>query len=169
MTAIADAGPEVPRKTSKLPLIVGLVLAIAGAGGGFVAVGAGLLGGPATDEGQGEEAVSDHASDDGHSAADASAVAFIPLEPLVISLQGPQQYLRFTAQIEVPQEAQGAVTAILPRIVDVLNGYLRAVDAAELADPAALMRLRSQMLRRIQVVAGPENVRDLLIMEFVLN
>jgi len=32
-----------------------------------------------------------------------------------------------------------------------------------------LLRLRSQMLRRVQVVTGEGRVRDLLIMEFVLN
>jgi len=56
-----------------------------------------------------------------------------------------------------------------PRIVDVLNGYLRAVTFAEMADPNALARLRGQMLRRIQVVTGEGRVKDLLIMEFVLN
>ena len=57
----------------------------------------------------------------------------------------------------------------MPRIVDVMNGYLRALDAAELENPAALVRLRAQMLRRIQIVTGEGRVRDLLITEFVLN
>lgn len=168
MSAIADAGPEVAQKKSKLPVIVGLVLAIMGAGGGFVAVGAGLIGGSAAEGGM---TTDKHAATTGNSAhsPDLTNIAFVPMDPLVVSLQGEQQYLRFTAQIEVPADAEASVTAVLPRIVDVLNGYLRAVDAAELADPAALMRLRSQMLRRIQILAGPENVRDLLIMEFVLN
>ena len=34
---------------------------------------------------------------------------------------------------------------------------------------AALTRLRAQMLRRVQIVTGPDNVNDLLIMEFVLT
>ena len=61
------------------------------------------------------------------------------------------------------------MTLLLPRIVDVMNGYLRALDAAELENPAALVRLRAQMLRRIQIVTGEGRVRDLLITEFVLN
>ena len=39
----------------------------------------------------------------------------------------------------------------------------------DIEDPAALARLRAQMLRRIQVVTGEGQVRDLLITEFVLN
>ena len=61
------------------------------------------------------------------------------------------------------------MTLLRPRILDVLNGYLRAVEVAELEDPSALVRLRAQMLRRIQVVAGEGRVNDLLISEFVLN
>jgi flagellar FliL protein len=57
----------------------------------------------------------------------------------------------------------------MPRVLDVLNSYLRAVEVAELEDPAALVTLRAQMLRRIQLVTGPDRVRDVLITEFVLN
>ena len=61
------------------------------------------------------------------------------------------------------------VEAIKPRIVDVLNGYLRAIDIASLEDPATLPRLRAQMLRRVQVVTDPGRVEGILIMEFVLS
>lgn len=168
MTAVADAEPEEKPKRSKMPLILGLVLALAGGGGGFFAVSKGLIGGGSAAH---EETAADShgAATPEKGAAMPEPVAFVPLEPMVISLSGTQKFLRFTAQLEVAPAAQAEVTAIIPRIVDVLNGYLRAVDTSELADPAALMRLRAQMLRRVQVVTGTEKVRDLLIMEFVLN
>ena len=50
-----------------------------------------------------------------------------------------------------------------------LNSYLRAVSINELEDPSSLIRLRAQMLRRIQIVTGEGQVRDLLVTEFVLN
>lgn len=160
MTAITDAVAEVPAKKSKIPFILGVVLALVGGGGGFFVVSSGMIGSGGT-----EHAVTEA---NGERVA-VVPPAFVALEPMVISLQGAQKYLKFTAQIEVDPAAKGEVIAILPRIVDVLNGYLRAVETAELADPAALMRLRAQMLRRVQVVAGADKVRDLLIMEFVLN
>ena len=61
------------------------------------------------------------------------------------------------------------MTLLKPRVMDVLNGFLRAVEVQELEDPAALIRLRAQMLRRIQIVVGEGRVNDLLIVEFVLN
>ena len=61
------------------------------------------------------------------------------------------------------------MTQLTPRVMDVLNSYLRAVEVSDLEDPSALIGLRAQMLRRIQLVTGDGRVRDLLIMEFVLS
>jgi len=43
------------------------------------------------------------------------------------------------------------------------------VETKDLEDPLALVRLRAQMLRRVQMVTGEGRVRDLLITEFVIN
>ncbi len=163
MTAEADAPEEAPKKASKLPLILGVVLAVVGGGGGFFAVQSGILFGSSDDDHEAEVAEAD--------AVARPEVSFVAIDPLVISLpsSGGRDHLRFAAQLEVPPEYAAEVEAIKPRIVDVLNGYLRAVDLAELDDPTALIRLRSQMLRRVQVVAGKGRVGDLLIMEFVLS
>lgn len=159
MTATATDPAEAQPKRSKKGLMIGGALAILGAGGSFYAVQSGLLL-PAAVPAKTE--------------ADIAAlpdVGFVPIETLVVSL-GPEsrsRHLSFTAQLEVARGYEDEVRQILPRVVDVLNGYLRAVDIAELEDPSALMRLRAQMLRRIQIVTGEGRVRDLLIMEFVLN
>ena len=164
MTASADVDEDVPRKPSKLPFLIGIALAVLGAGGGFYAVQAGFIGGGAPKQAETAKAAS---PDEGK----ALSVAFVALDPLVISLPGAEgrAYLRFAAQMEVSPAYAAEVEAIKPRIVDVLNGYLRAIEIAALEDPATLTRLRAQMLRRIQVVTGPGRVKDLLIMEFVLN
>lgn len=110
-------------------------------------------------------------ADAAHSAAPLGDVAFIPLDPIVINL-GPHssgRFLRFQAQIEVPGAYKAEVALLLPRLMDVLNGYLRAVDPSTLEDRAALVRLKAQMLRRIQLVVGGGKVRDLLVMEFVVS
>ena len=68
----------------------------------------------------------------------------------------------------VPGKAE-AVVAVMPRILDVLNTYLRAVEVSDLEEPASAARLRAQMLRRVQVVTGEGLVKDLLVTEFVMN
>ena len=67
-----------------------------------------------------------------------------------------------------PDDAE-EVTHLLPRVLDVLNSYLRVIDMEELNDPRTLVRLRAQLLRRIQIVTGDVLVRDLLVTEFVVN
>ena len=74
-----------------------------------------------------------------------------------------------SAQIEVGAAHVEEVTHIMPRVMDVLNSYLRAVDARDLEAPGALVKLRAQLLRRIRMVAGEARVHDLLVTEFVIN
>lgn len=149
----------VPRKKSKLPLIIGLVLFLVLGAGGFYAVYSGLILAPAV-----EHAAAAHESD-------TTDIAFVPLEPVTITLGevAANIHLRLAAQLEVESARKDEVTLLIPRILDVINGYLRAVELAELADPNALVRLRSQMLRRIQIVTGEGRIRDLLVTEFVLH
>jgi flagellar FliL protein len=161
MAAAADPAAPPPAKKSKLPLLLGAVLAVVGGAGGFFAVQAGLLGG-----GGGEEAHAEPAADaHGH----APAVGFVPLPPLTVNIAGGDRFLRFAGQVEVDPAHLDEVAALTPRIVDVLNGYLRAVEPRDLESSAALLSIRSQLLRRVQVVAGADRVRDLLVMEFVVN
>lgn len=164
MTAVADPEVEAPKKKSKLPLLIGLIMAIAGGGGGFFAVKSGMIGGTKAEPSE-SEAV------DVEPALAIEAATFVALEPLVISLPtvGGRTHLRFAAQLEVAPSAALEVENLKPRIVDVLNSYLRAVKIEELENPTTLAKLRSQMLRRVQIVTGEGRVRDLLIMEFVLN
>ena len=153
---------EEPKKSSKLPMIIGLVLALVGGGGGFFAVYSGMI------LGSGEEAVVEEKIDPAEPLPD---INFVEVEPLIISVGAPadKQHLRFRSQLEVASQYQADVELLLPRVVDVLNSYLRALELADLEDPTALVRLRSQMLRRVQLVTGEGRVNDLLIMEFVLN
>ncbi len=159
----AEEAPE--KKRSKLPLILGLALALAGGGGSFFAVYSGIL------PGTSEHASSDGKTDRAANPMEVPDVAFVPVDPLVIGLgrASSARHLRFRAQLEVPSDERSQVEALLPRVVDVMNTYLRAVEISDLEDPSALVRLRSQLLRRVQVVTGQERVNDLLIMEFVVS
>ena len=159
MTQTDIAVDEPPKKKGKLPLILGLIGAVALGGGGFFATYSGMILGSGAEHPEGPQA---SAMPD---------VSFVAIDPIVISLgaQSSARHLRFASQLEVQNPFAPDVTVLLPRIVDVLNSYLRAVEVTQLEDPAALVRLKAQMLRRIQIVTGEGRVRDLLISEFVLN
>jgi len=154
------------RKRSKMPLLIGVVLALAGGGGTFFAVWSGkLLGGEHAEAGH-----DTHKGDDteGEYAAD---VAFVPVTPLIVALgdRAGSRHLRFAASLEVPSRYVQDVTHLMPRIVDALNSFLQAVEERDVADRDSLLRLRVQMLHRVRLVVGQDRVSDLLVSEFVLN
>ena len=159
--ASAQETPETP-KSSKLPMIIGLVLAILGGAGGFFATSNGLILAP---ESQYEEVTETEEPEN------FKDIDFVPMEPLTITLPRSSRYqhLLFRAELEVVSKYKAEVEKVLPRVIDVFNGYLRALEVSDIEAPEALTRLRSQMLRRAQIVAGPGRINDLLVMEFVLN
>ena len=107
----------------------------------------------------------------GYAIEEIGEVAFVTLDPLIVSLgaSGSARHLKLTLSIEAYADATESVEVMLPRVRDVLNTYLRAVEVRDLEDPAAMARLRAQMARRVRMVTPPESVRDVLILEFVLN
>ena len=158
-----DTGGKPARKGKLKLLLVACVLALVAGGGGFYAVYSGLLTLPFIGGGEGERdsAMAEHGGESG---------AFVHLEPLIITL-GPQsqsEHLRITLAIEVGPGREAEVEAVRPRVIDVLNGFLRAVDEREFEFPRSMERLRAQMLRRVKLVTPEGAVRDLLIQEFVL-
>lgn len=153
-----DAALETPKKKSLLPLLLGLVLMLGLGGGAFYVVYSGLLFGPK------EVGTAEQRKDM------QPQTTFVALDPMVVSLgESGARHLRFAAQLEVAPGRAAEAEQLKPRVMDVLNGYLRAVDITQLEDRSALIRLRAQMLRRIQIVTGDGLVRDLLIIEFVMN
>ncbi len=163
MTDTAIALDDVPKAGLKWPLILGVILSLAGAAGGYYAAYSGLI--LPT-----QAASTNTANPDGVKPGWAN-VAYVPVEPIIISLPATSsaKHLRFSAQLEVAAQHQAEVIRILPRVVDVLNSYLRALEPSDIEAPDALIHMRAQMLRRIQIVTGKERVKDLLVMEFVLN
>ena len=159
----ASADPvEEDVKSSKMPLVLGLVAALVGGGGGFFVTFTGILFAPESPE------VIEEEFDETGPLPD---VAFIAVDPIIVSLGGgsEKQHLQFRAQLEVPTRHSEDVQTLLPRVVDVLNGYLRALEPRDIEAASALTRLRAQMLRRVQIVVGANRVNDLLVMEFVVN
>ena len=149
-----------PKRKSKLPLLIGLVLAILLGGGGFFATYSNMILGGGT-----------HEAEAAQPEVKLPDIAFVPLEPVMISLgaAAENRRLRMVSQLEVANPHVAEVTLLMPRVLDVINTYLRAVEVRQLEDPAALTLIRSHLLRRIQLVTGDGRVNDLLITEFIVN
>ncbi len=158
-----------PRKGKK-PLILGLVAMLALGGGGFFLTNSGTIRLPlpgAEESGHAEKRAEAHASP---ASAEAHG-AFVDIGQMVVTL-GPlarARHLRLAASLEVAPGTEAEVTVLMPRIKDVINSYLQALEESDVERPAAMARMRSHLLRRIRVVVGEDAVRDLLITEFVLQ
>lgn len=166
-----EAADGKKKKGGLLGLILGLVLAIGGGAGGFYATYTGMLGMPG---GGGEEdGHGGRAGEKGHTVMPepVALAEFMALDPIIVTIgRGDRvRHLQFGAQLEIEPGAEEQIAMLAPRAVDVLNTYLRAVDPSDIEDPAAMLRMRAQMLRRIQVVMGEGKVHDLLVGEFVLQ
>ena len=165
---------EPPKKKSKA-LLFGLIGAVLLGGGAFFGVYSGMIPLPFGDDGAktAEKAAEGEAEDEEDHYSDPAkmAVAFVPMDEMVISL-GPDataRHLKVKVSIEVEPGTEADVQTIAPRIADVLNTYLRAVDETLLDNPRSMTRMRAQMLRRVRLVAPQGAIRDVLIQEFVLN
>ena len=170
----AVEGEEEPPKKKSKAMLFGLIGAVLLGGGAFYGVYSGMIplpfgeDPPKEEQAHAEEAEGE--TDEFKNPATADA-AFVPMQEMVISL-GPDsraRHLKVSVSIEVEPGAEEGVSKISPRIADVLNTYLRAVDERDLESPRAMMRMRAQMLRRVRLVSPPGTVRDVLIQEFVLN
>jgi flagellar FliL protein len=148
------------RRGGVLPWIVACVLSVVAGAGGFLVASMGLL-----------TASPQIATAEEATSSTKDEPTFLELDPTLIAVGGPGsvRQLRFRAFLQIDPKAGDAVAGQAPRILDICATYLRALDAATLQDPTALMRIRAQLLRRVQLLVGAEAVSDLLIIDFVIT
>lgn len=166
LTDIETPAPSKKGGGAKL-LVVGVVAAIILGGAGYYLTSSGIIALPSPGN---EKSAGSHGEAPSHDAVPEN-ITFIPLDTILVSLAGSSKvkHLKFTGELEVEPSEMEYVQQVMPRIQDVLNTYLRAVEVRDIEKPASAMMLRAQMLRRVQVVAGEGRVRDILVTEFVLN
>lgn len=153
---------EGARRGGKGGLLVGLVLGAASFGGAFYGVASGFVPLP---WGAPEQAAA------GEAATPWKEPAYVELEPMVVPL-GPDAsaaHLRASLVLDVAPGREEDVASALPRIVDALNVYLRALDERDLESPALTLRMRAQMLQQVRLVAPENSVNAVLLREFLLS
>ncbi|MEM9059175.1 MAG: flagellar basal body-associated FliL family protein [Pseudomonadota bacterium] len=174
-SAAAEQAEETPPKKSK-GMLFGLVGAVLLGGASFFGVYAGIVPLPFGAEETAEQADAGQGGEKSASTEEAFdpndySASFVTMREIIISLspEANSKHLRVSMTLEVAPDAEAQVTSLEPRVRDVLNTFLRAVDEREFEVPRAMTRLRGQMLRRVQLVTPPGTVRDLLIQDFILN
>lgn len=163
-----------------LLIIVLLILLLGGAGAGVFF--SGILGG---DEG-GEE----HAEETAHEGEEGGKTTVV--EPRYDKdgnlITGPIYYempeflvnlsttgkkvsflkMKVTLELESP-EAVVALDANKPRVQDVFNTYLRELRADDLSGSAGIYRLREELLARVNQAIHPQQVKDILFSQIIVQ
>ncbi|WP_282008341.1 flagellar basal body-associated FliL family protein [Brevundimonas aveniformis] len=181
-----DAAP----KKKKLPLfvLIGAAAVLVLGGGGTAAFFMFMK--PAS----AEEAPADHApekkkedSGGGHGGgggeADAAevgtvregpnGVTFLTLPDIVVNIQsadGRPTFLKLTLTLEMHSaDLAHHLQAESPRVNDMLQTFLRELRPEDLAGSAGSYQLRQEILRRVNLVAAPEEVDAVLIEEMLIQ
>jgi len=100
-------------------------------------------------------------------------VAFYDVPDIIVNIQsadGSPAYLKLATSLELNNaDEKAGMTALMPRIVDQFQGYLRELRIDDLKGSAGVLRLKEELLRRINVAAAPYHVRDVLLKEMIVQ
>lgn len=170
------AAPEQPKSRKLAWLLVVAVTLLLGGGGSAAAYFTGMLPWPKPDRAPDENA---HANAEppatGHDPAPVSAiaVAFVDMPDLIVNLQADARRMRFL-KLRLALEVEGgatadAVRALMPRIMDGFQAYLRALTAEELSGAAGVQRLKEGLVTRANLAIEPLKVADVLLKEMLVQ
>ena len=140
-----------------------LLLVAGGAGAYFMGVLDPLLGGGDAAE---EEYVEGEEGEGG-------GAVFFDLEELLVNLNTggrKSQFLKIKVSLELERQTDvPKVEALMPRIVDNFQVYLRELRIDDLKGSAGMYRLREEMLMRVNAAVAPTRVSDVLFKEMLVQ
>ncbi len=100
-------------------------------------------------------------------------VAFSDMQDILVNIQsndGTPAYLKLGVSLELEDETQKtALEPLMPRITDQFQAYLRELRLDDLKGSAGVLRLKEELLRRVNVAAAPYKVRDVLLKEMIVQ
>ena len=100
-------------------------------------------------------------------------VAFSDMQDILVNIQssdGTPAYLKLGVSLELDDEEQKtALEPLMPRITDQFQAYLRELLLDDLKGSAGVLRLKEELLRRVNVAAAPYKVRDVLLKEMIVQ
>lgn len=96
-------------------------------------------------------------------------LSILELSEITVSIRNDNQILRIGIALEAPYNVLSSLNPEDPRLRDAFMGYLRAIDASQLNDPAFMAQLRDHLLRRSRLVLGNSDIHSILITDFLVR
>ena len=118
------------------------------------------------------EAGKDGGDENSKTAAIPSAF-FLKIPDMLVNLSstdGQPRYLRLSVQLELSSQMDmKAVEAVMPRVVDQFQTYLRELRIKDLRGSQGIYRLQTELLSRVNAAAYPVEVKDVLFQEILIQ
>ncbi len=183
--------PGKPSKKKLIIIIVAAILVIGGVVGGLFASGMfskkpahaeegaekadGEKGGEeAAGEGEADKEGGEHGGGEKKEGGKESASSgnFYEMPNMIVNLtgdNGKQRFLKISITLELNKKSDSKVIeAVLPRVTDHFQTYLRELRLDDLRGSAGLYRLRQELLDRVHSAAGVD-VKDVLFEEILVQ
>ncbi len=100
-------------------------------------------------------------------------VVFATLPNIVVNMQtadGRPTFMKLRLTLEVPdQETAEALEPALPRMQDMFQTFLRELRPEDLQGSQGSYQLRTEIMRRVNLVIAPAKVNAVLIEEMLIN
>ncbi len=119
-------------------------------------------------------------SEEAPAAAEQAAAAPVPRTPVYfdmpdivanLNVNGRRaSYVKLRSKLELAKAADAlAMQAAMPRLLDLFTTYLREMRPEELRGSSGTQRLREELIARVNLVAAPVRVVDVLFVELLLQ
>jgi flagellar protein FliL len=100
-------------------------------------------------------------------------VAFSDVPDILVNIQsndGTPAYLKLSVSLEMDNDlSKTGMTALMPRLVDQFQSYLRELRLDDLKGSEGVLRLKEELLRRADAAAAPYKVRDVLLKQMIVQ
>jgi len=110
---------------------------------------------------------------EGSGSAAAPSSVFMDLPDMLVNLQSTgrkQSFLKIHVALELDNPMdQPKVDAVMPRIVDSFQVYLRELRTDDLQGAAGMHLLREELLSRVSLAVQPVKVKDILFREILIQ
>ncbi len=181
--ASSEAAPK--PKRGKIGIAIAVLGLVACIGGATFALGPdrmlAMVGLGSEDDAEGVADAEDHgdgvAADDAQGVDDGN-VGLIPFDEIIVNITSitatgrrTSRFLKVTIAVAVNPDAEG-VERIVERktfIRDAMQDFLRQLHEDDLAGSAGVALLKSELLRRVRVVAETEAPREVLLADLVIQ
>ncbi len=100
-------------------------------------------------------------------------IVYADMPDIIVNIQGADAapaYLKLSVSLELDSaEEKAGITALMPRVVDQFQGYLRELRIDDLKGSAGIVRLKEELIRRVNSAAAPYRVHDVLLKQMIVQ